>query len=369
MRQVNVLVTVILAITFLLGGSAMAKDDAKENALAGARFGDTWLGKEPTLERLENRVVLVENWGYQCPPCISSLSKMAGLQSKFGRAGLIVVGAHASGSSDAIKAAVLKIAKSKGVNYTLVSSGHVPGSTGKGIPHCLLLAPNGTLAWQGTPYDPKLKARIVALLKRIKSPAQLAQISLNLAIFGEDPDPADYDKVSRAVKAVTTGRLGTAKLLCKAHVEKKDVAAEQAQGLIESIDTYCEEQLAEIEKMKTDDPANAVMQLRILQKRMTGTEMAKTLAAKKTKMLADETFKTAIKAQRQYQIILKAVNKLPEKPSNPAALKRWNRRYGSSVKAIVKRLEKFRKAYPDSPFAEKLGEKVGLLTANEISPF
>jgi len=369
MRQVNVFLTVMLAMTFLLGGSAMAKDDAKENALAGARFGDTWLGEEPTLERLKNRVVLVENWGYKCPPCIASLSKMAGLQSKFGRAGLIVVGAHAQGSSAAIKAAVLKMAKSKGVNYTLVSSGHVPGSKGKGIPHCLLLAPDGTLAWQGTPYDPKLKARIVALLKRIKSPAQLAQISLNLAIFGEDPDPADYDKVSRAVKAVTTGRLGTAKLLCKAHVEKKDVAAEQAQGLIESIDTYCEDQLAEIEKMKTDDPANAVMQLRILQKRMTGTEMAKTLAAKKTKMLADETFQTAIKAQRQYQIILKGVNKIPEKPSNPAALKRWNRRYGSSVKAIVKRLEKFRKAYPDSPFAEKLGEKVGLLTANEISPF
>src|SRR5262245_25081748 len=77
-------------------------DPNKDVKTSDIRLGKTLMGKLDD-NSFEGRVVLLEFWGIDCPPCRTSMPKASSLHTELSPFGLVVVGAHAQkGTPDKI---------------------------------------------------------------------------------------------------------------------------------------------------------------------------------------------------------------------------------------------------------------------------
>lgn len=110
---------------------------------------------------LDGKVVVVEEWGVQCPPCIASLPELAKLSRRYQKKGLVVVGMERQNSSQEQILAVLKKAK---VKYPVMAGGSTPVPS-DGIPHALVFGSDGKLVWHGHPADDEFEDSVKDALK------------------------------------------------------------------------------------------------------------------------------------------------------------------------------------------------------------
>lgn len=110
---------------------------------------------------LDGKVVVVEEWGVQCPPCIASLPELAKLARRYQKKGLVVVGMERQNSSQEQILAVLKKAK---VKYPVMAGGSTPVPS-DGIPHALVFGSDGKLVWHGHPADDEFEDSVKDALK------------------------------------------------------------------------------------------------------------------------------------------------------------------------------------------------------------
>ncbi len=115
------------------------------------------LGKDthisgPTLteDDLAGKVILVEEFGFRCPPCIASLPHMQKVYEKFSKTGkFLLVGAHYQGFD---KAAIQAILTKGGVEYPTYQGFSVSGKpSAQGIPFAYLVNHQGKVLWSGHP--------------------------------------------------------------------------------------------------------------------------------------------------------------------------------------------------------------------------
>ena len=103
-------------------------------------------------EKLKNRVVLVDVWGVNCPPCRALLPKLQELWANFGLPAdkpFIVLGSHRQGRDDERVKALVKKA---GVTYPVYQgAGLVEGepSSGGAIPFLYVLNHRGKVVYRG----------------------------------------------------------------------------------------------------------------------------------------------------------------------------------------------------------------------------
>ena len=86
----------VVALALCLGGRVEA-DFNLNVSVDGIQLGKHLLGPERKSEDLKNRVVLLEFWGVNCPPCLASMPKLAAWNFELQSLGLVVIGAHAQG--------------------------------------------------------------------------------------------------------------------------------------------------------------------------------------------------------------------------------------------------------------------------------
>lgn len=133
------------------GGATTAADAEAGITAAGIELGQHVAGPLLTPASLAHRVVLLEFWGVNCPPCIRSMPLLEELHREFGPRGLVVVGAHAQGGS---AAELEPKVKELGVSFTIDDRGSVAGGMDfRGIPHCLLFDHTGACVYRGSPFD------------------------------------------------------------------------------------------------------------------------------------------------------------------------------------------------------------------------
>lgn len=113
---------------------------------------------------LAGKVLVVESWGVNCPPCIASLPEMQSLARTGEKKGLVVVGLEAQNSS---KEAILKVLKSARVSYPVMQGGNI-GVPHNGIPHAAIYGVDGKLVWHGHPADDEFKRQVKAALKAVE---------------------------------------------------------------------------------------------------------------------------------------------------------------------------------------------------------
>ena len=112
---------------------------------------------------LAGKVVVVEQWGVNCGPCIASLPEMAKLAKRYEKKGLVVVGQECQGGT---KDQILKLLKDARVKYPVMSGGSVPVNS-DGIPHALVFGADGKLVWHGHPADKEFEDSVKDALKAV----------------------------------------------------------------------------------------------------------------------------------------------------------------------------------------------------------
>lgn len=136
----------------LLPPSTAIGEEAEEAAAittAGIRLGNLVSGPARSPESLAHRVVVLEFWGVNCPPCIKSMPALESLHRQLGPAGLVVIGAHAQ---DATPAEIKEVVDERGVTFTIVENANVAGAMDfTGIPHCLVFDHTGACIYRGHP--------------------------------------------------------------------------------------------------------------------------------------------------------------------------------------------------------------------------
>lgn len=148
----------------LMCGLSLADDgDSKvpDHKLSEWSFGAVISGEKFAKKDLKDKVVLIENWGVRCPPCVAAMPHLADLDRKYRAAGLVIIGAECQSSS---KEDIEAIVKKANVEFTITERADGPIEF-SGIPRCHLFGRDGKLIYDGFPDEDKLKSAIRKALK------------------------------------------------------------------------------------------------------------------------------------------------------------------------------------------------------------
>lgn len=155
---------------FAVSGLGLAKDKKEEAAAVpdasvsqvnwGTPVNDAPFNKE----QLKGKVVVVEEWGVNCAPCIASLPDLAKMAKSGEKKGLVVVGLERQNST---KEAITKVIDAARVKYPIMSGGSVPAKS-DGIPHACVFNAEGKLVWHGNPHDENFEREVKKALRDVK---------------------------------------------------------------------------------------------------------------------------------------------------------------------------------------------------------
>ena len=144
------------SIVPLAHGEAESAAAKREFTLSQWKFGKLISGEDFKAADLKGKVVLIENWGVRCGPCLEAMPFLAKLDKQFRDEGLVIIGSECQNSSrDAIDA-VVKQAK---VEFPITGRAMGPIAF-RTIPNCHLFDRDGKMIYNGYPEKGRIKAAI-----------------------------------------------------------------------------------------------------------------------------------------------------------------------------------------------------------------
>ena len=147
--------------TLAVAGGLVSSVLAKDAQVTDFRIGSHISGPEVDLSKLAGKVVVLEYWGVNCPPCVAALPELAKMDKRYRDDGLVMIGAECQGSSEE---AIGKLTKKARVEYTIVSGASGPVQV-NGIPHAVVFDPSGKMIWNGNPHDSEFEKTVKRALK------------------------------------------------------------------------------------------------------------------------------------------------------------------------------------------------------------
>lgn len=123
---------------------------------------ETWITGAP--ESMDKRVLLLDFWAVDCPPCRSAIPKLAAIQKQHGDE-IAVVGV--AGQWNETERYVRSfLARGDEHYYQAYDAKQSVFSEvrPRGIPHVILLSTDGVVRWQGNPHDPALPAVVAQVV-------------------------------------------------------------------------------------------------------------------------------------------------------------------------------------------------------------
>lgn len=169
--SVNITMKAIPAVFVALAAIALPafagkKDKEKsvpDASVSEARWAEVVNDVPFDKEALDGKVVVIEEWGVNCAPCIASLPEMAKMAKRYEKKGLVVVGLERQGST---KEEILKVLKDAKVKYPVMAGGSGPVPS-DGIPHAMVFGTDGKLVWHGHPADGEFEDSVKDALKGV----------------------------------------------------------------------------------------------------------------------------------------------------------------------------------------------------------
>lgn len=165
---------VLLAALVLQGGGYPSTTTKKElyathdlrGKAAPKLVAQKWLnGAAPNWE---GKVLVIDFWATWCPPCRETIPELNGIAKKFAKDVVVV------GISDEEPGVLQAFMKKTKMDYAVATDakGTTKGVVGvRGIPHVLVVSPDGIVRWQGFPLDdtePLTEATIAQIVKASK---------------------------------------------------------------------------------------------------------------------------------------------------------------------------------------------------------
>lgn len=333
--------TALVLAAVLLGLPTVAADEFNMDVTsAGIRPGAHVAGPTLSPESLAHRVVLLEFWGVNCPPCIRSMPLLEELHKTLGPQGLVVIGAHAQGGTpEELKAKVAQL----DVSFTILDGASVEaGGDFSGIPHCMLFDHTGKCVYRGSPF--RAQEAVIATVKAApgailegRTLAKLPEFNLLLR------DEGQFATVLKRARG-----------LCS---HKDPETAAEAAFVVEKLDARGRALLDEAASAKDSDPVRAAELVQRCATIFKGTEFGTEAAKLNGEWKKDKPFQAAVRAGQQLlkleQVRAYVIDKLGGRPNDPltpdmaaqvpAALK-------GQVRSLAQGIER---TAPGSPLAKK----------------
>jgi thiol-disulfide isomerase/thioredoxin len=273
---------VVSLATVLAALPGFAAEFNMDVTTAGIRPGGHVAGPMLSADAITNRVVLLEFWGVNCPPCIRSMPTLEELHKTLGPHGLVVIGAHAQGGSAAeLRPQVAKL----GVTFTILEDARVEGGTDfQGIPHCMLFDHTGKCVFRGSPFQ--VHDAVVAAVKAApgsilegRTLAKLPELNSLLR------DERQFATVLKRARGLTSS--GDAE------------TAEEATFVVEKIEAYGRRLLDEARSGKETDPARSAENVQRCAVLFKGSDLGTEAAKLNGEWKKDKQFQAAVKAGQQ----------------------------------------------------------------------
>ncbi len=229
------------------------------------------------------------------------------LRASFAKEGLRIL---AITSEDAEK--IEPFVPQKGITYSVgLISEQTPYGSG-GIPHAYLVAPDGTVAWEGHPAS-LTEGEIEKHLKKVKE-------------FHLRPLDAALKPASAAF---TKGDLGAAEQLAKDALRASEADAQHVISRVEKYRAYWKHEVAEGEKLGSYDRVFAALDR--VSKHLKGTEDATWADAREKELKADPAVKKELAASKELDKIAAEKADAGDRPKK--------------IAEVAERLEKFLKKH------------------------
>ena len=290
-----------LAVVAIAAPPSRAEDDAAAAiTTAGISLGAAVSGPLVTADSLAHRVVVLEFWGVNCPPCLRSMPTLEALHRELGPAGLVIVGAHAQ---QATVAEIKEVVDQLGVTFSIVEQATVRDAMDfTGIPHCMVFDHTGACVFRGHPS----KAHDVIVAAVRSSPAAVL----------EGKELVKLAPLARQLRdeAAFGGVFKKAQGLAKS---ADPATAAEAAYLVDKLGGYAGRLLEAAEGAKADDPLRAMHYAQRCAGGFRGTESGIAAANLLRDWKKDPAFQDAVKAARQCRHLEMARAKIAQALGRP----------------------------------------------------
>ncbi len=207
-------------------------------------------GPKLTDKDLAGRVIAVEVWGYQCPPCLASLSHIAKLAKSYENDSRVeIIGSHVQDRNDS---GILAALQKNDCTYPVYQWFGVDGApSAPGLPFAYVMSPKGEILWQGNPYSKFgefQKAIETAISKMVKLPKDSLLVGLEL---NHCKDVAKRLVIGQNIEPVLN-QLQT-------RIKRGGAAAEEATAIVEQCEAWAAEQETAIRDTMETRPSIALM--------------------------------------------------------------------------------------------------------------
>jgi thiol-disulfide isomerase/thioredoxin len=263
---------------------ASAADFNMDVGVDGIRLGGQVSGPPVTAEQLRHRVVVLEFWGINCPPCIRSMPTLEELHRQLGPSGLVTIGAHAQGGT---VAEIRKVVGELGVTFPIVENAQVEaGMDFNGIPHCMVFDHAGKCVYRGSPFDAHdaIVAAVRAAPAAVLEGRQLEKLA---AVSGMLRDESGYANALRKAKGLVSSKDAT--------------TAEEATFVVEKLEARGRGMLEDSRGKKESDPLAAAALVQRCATAFKGTEIGIEAADLLREWKKDKEFQMLVKAGQQME--------------------------------------------------------------------
>lgn len=152
-----------LVLGFGVASLAFAADEA-EHELSEWTLGPALFGEKISKGDMKGKVVIIEHWGVNCPPCIALLPELAKLDKRYRDDGLLLIGAESQGHT---KDQIAPLVDDNKIEYPITAGARGPISF-NGIPRAFVFDVEGQLIFNGNPHEDDFERTIKKALKDVE---------------------------------------------------------------------------------------------------------------------------------------------------------------------------------------------------------
>jgi thiol-disulfide isomerase/thioredoxin len=141
----------------------LCAEEKSAHTLSEWKLGSTLFGEDVSEKDMEGKVVVIEHWGVNCPPCIALLPHLAKMDKRYRDDGLLIIGAESQNHS---KDQIAPLVKKNSIEYTITSGANGPIDF-SGIPRAFVFDVQGQLIFNGNPQEADFEKSIKKALKDV----------------------------------------------------------------------------------------------------------------------------------------------------------------------------------------------------------
>lgn len=211
-------------------------------------------GPKLTEKDLEGRVIAVEIWGYQCPPCRASLPHMAKLAKSYEKDNRVaIIGSHCQNRDEA---SILNLLQKSGCEYPVYQGVGVDGAPpAGGIPFAYVYTHKGELAWSGFPSS-DFAGFEKAIANALKNVPKLPEGSLLVGL--------ELSHSKDVMKRIVAGQnIESVLRQLETRVGRGGEAGKEAQAILDRCEAWANETEANIRAAMEAFPSKAIAQAQI----------------------------------------------------------------------------------------------------------